>query len=325
MPVSYSPREMISMPKVYENVLLAVHGGAGVLTREVVTPSIEQKYLLRLEAALKAGYQVLKSGKSSLDAVVAAIKVLENSPLFNAGKGAVFTHEGRIELDASIMDGSTGRAGAVACVTTIKNPITGARAVMERSPHVLLMGKGADRFARQVGLPVVEPSYFFTQRQWERLKKILREERQRGKAAPERQQKFGTVGAVARDIAGNLAAGTSTGGMLNKQFGRVGDSPIIGAGTYASNDTCAVSATGHGEYFMRCVTAYDIAALMKYAKLPLAQAAHQVIHQSLEQAGGKGGVITLDAHGNCAMPFNSEGMYRGCITADGTVAVAIFK
>ena len=311
--------------------VLVLHGGAGTISRKKLTPELEKKYRDDLEAALRAGYDALqrKSGTST-DAVEAAIKVLEDSPLFNAGKGAVFTHDGRNELDASLMEGKTKKAGAVAGITRIKNPISAARAVMEQSEHVLLAGEGADRFAISKGLKEVSPVYFWTDERWRQLQKALRDEeegrdkkKQSKMEDPERY--FGTVGAVAVDRDGNLAAGTSTGGMTNKRFGRVGDSPIIGAGTYADNETCAVSGTGHGEIFIRHAVAHDVVARMKYKKLSVAEAAREVMAGLPEERGGVGGLIALDAKGHFAMEFNTEGMYRGYVTADGKTFVEIFR
>jgi L-asparaginase / beta-aspartyl-peptidase len=307
--------------------MLVVHGGAGTITRKSMTPELEQQYRAAMEQALRTGHAVLAKGGSSLDAVEATIRVLEDNPLFNAGKGAVFTHEGRNELDASIMDGRTKAAGSVAGVTIIRNPISAARAVMEKSEHVMMVGRGAELFATTVGLEVVDPSYFWTERRWKSLQNELLKEKGKPVAAldgPD-EKKFGTVGAVALDVKGNLAAGTSTGGMTNKKFGRVGDAPIIGAGTYAENETCAVSATGHGEFFIRWTVASDIAALMRYRGMSVKQAGDEVIHKKLAPVKGEGGVIILDAKGNFAMPFNSEGMYRGWIGADGTPHVEIYK
>lgn len=322
----------------FSDVVLAIHGGAGVMTRQTMTATNERNYLKKLEAALKAGYKVLEKTGSSLDAVEAAVRFLEDCPLFNAGRGAVFTHDGRIELDASIMDGSTRCAGAVAAVTNVQNPISAARAVMECSEHVLLVGKGAEKFAKRQGLKIVAPSYFWTQRQWDRFelviaedepedapKKTCRPAKTKKRSGKRTIDKFGTVGAVARDQFGNTAAATSTGGTMNKEYGRVGDSPMVGAGIYADNQTCAVSSTGHGEYFMRFVAAHEIASLMRYKELSVAEAADTVIHEMLYPAGGKGGVICLDGDGNCAMPFNTEGMFRGCITADGEIEVSIYR
>jgi L-asparaginase / beta-aspartyl-peptidase len=281
--------------------------------------------------ALSAGHLVLAGGGSSLDAVQAAIVVLEDSPLFNAGKGAVFTHQGTNELDASIMDGATRRAGAVAGVKRIKNPILLARLVMEKSPHVMMTGDGAEVFAaEQGGIEFVDPKYFHTDRAWDALQRALDEERQTTKTgasarpAMERDAPgsyFGTVGAVALDRLGNLAAGTSTGGMTNKRFGRVGDSPIVGAGTYASNESCGISSTGHGEFFIRYTVAHDICARVEYQGMSIQAAADVVVQQVLKKAGGEGGVIGLDREGNVAMSFNSTGMSRGYMGADGKAVV----
>ncbi len=312
---------------------LVVHGGAGTILKRNLTNEMEKAYHDALSEALKAGYAILENGGSSLDAIEAAIRLMEDSPLFNAGKGAAFTNTGTIELDASIMDGRDLQAGAVAAVKTVKNPISAARRVMEKSPHVLLMGAGADRFAKEEGLEMVDTAYFFTQRRWDYLQKLLQDENQANQTAlsesenaePASNKKFGTVGAVALDKKGNLAAATSTGGMTNKKWGRVGDSPIIGAGTYADNRTCAVSATGHGEYFMRNVVCYDIAARMRYKQIPLAQAAKEMIMGELKERGGQGGVIAIDQSGNIAMPFNTSGMYRGYVLPDGEIKTFIFE
>ena len=306
--------------------MLVIHGGAGTITRTSMTPEREKEYRAALEASLRAGHAVLARGGSSLDAVESAIRVMEDNPLFNAGKGAVFTHEGKNELDASIMEGKTKKAGSVAGVTIIRNPITAARAVMERSAHVMMVGRGAELFATKMGLEIVDPSYFWTERRWKSLQQELLEEAKKQSAiAVDEEKKFGTVGAVALDRDGNLAAGTSTGGMTNKQFGRVGDAPIIGAGNYAENESVAVSATGHGEFFIRWTVAYDIAALVKYRGMSVSQAADEVINKKLKAVGGEGGVIALDAKGNYATTFNSEGMYRGWIGSDGVPHVAIYK
>lgn len=313
-------------------VILAIHGGVGTLTKDELKPDVERAYRADLEQALRAGAAVLDGGGTSLVAVEAAIKVLEDSPRFNAGKGAVFTHEGRNELDASIMDGRTRKAGAVAGVTVVKNPIGAARAVLERSPHVLLAGPGADAFAQSVGLEIVDPSYFRTEERWQQLQRALEREKAGGqvrRADPDAHP-FGTVGAVALDRHGHLAAGTSTGGMTNKRFGRVGDSPIIGAGCYAADESCAVSATGHGEYFIRYVVAHEIAARVKYQGLSVSQAADAVVQKTLratDAEGGvaEGGVIVLDTQGWFAASFNTEGMYRGYVASDGSIHIAIFK
>lgn len=308
----------------------AIHGGAGTILKSNLTPELEAAYKARLTEALVAGQTILKNNGSSLDAVEAAIKILEDSPLFNAGKGAVFTNSGKNELDAAIMDGKTLKAGAVAGVRHIKNPINLARLVMEKSPHVLLTGSGAELFAQQQGIKLVSESYFFTEKRWQDLLRTKESEKHKTPVSENfysvgDEKKYGTVGAVALDQAGNLAAGTSTGGMTNKKFGRIGDSPIIGAGTYANNHTCAVSATGHGEYFIRSVVAHDISALMEYKGLSVKEAADLVILKKLTELGGTGGVIAIDKNGTIAMPFNTEGMYRGYITSDGKVVVEIFK
>lgn len=314
---------------------LIIHGGAGVIRRGSLTPEREKLYRDKLEEALLAGYKALQTGKSSLDAVEIAIKILEDSPLFNAGKGAVFTADGKNELDASIMNGKTLAAGAVAGLHHVKNPITLARAVMEKSPHVMMIGDGAEKFAKEQGIELVEAKYFWTQERYDSLQRILKQEEEKKKQPPPKGQgqslaelpsnKFGTVGAAALDKDGNLAAGTSTGGMTNKKYGRVGDAPIIGAGTYANNETCAVSATGWGEFFIRIGVARDICSLMEYRAMPIQKAADLVIHQKLQKLGGDGGIIGLDKFGNMAISFNSEGMYRAYIGADGKPVVEIYK
>lgn len=312
-----------------EKITLVIHGGAGTIERHNLSAEMETAYRQKLEEALLVGYKILESDGSSIEAIIATIKVLEDSPLFNAGKGAVFTNEETVELDAAIMDGKDKNAGAVAAVRTVKNPIEAAWEVMKNSSHVLLSGKGADAFAKERGLQLVEPAYFFDQRRYDQLKKI--KENQQGNNHPDTQKnfeidlKYGTVGAVALDTYGNIAAGTSTGGTTNKKFGRIGDSPIIGAGTYADNETCGVSATGHGEFFIRYVVAYDIAALMKYKNLTLKDAANEVIMNKLATVGGNGGVIALDKNGNIAMPFNTAGMYRGYIKYKKNPQVQIYK
>jgi len=312
-------------------IAIAIHGGAGVIERATMTPEREAAYRAALEASLKAGHAILAGGGSSLDAVTASIKVLEDSPLFNAGKGAVFTIDGRNELDAAIMDGRSGRAGAVAAVTRIRNPIELARAVMERSPHVMMIGEGAEKFAVEVGLPLVDPAYFRTEERWEQLQKAkaaLAKDPQAGitRDAPGLfDTKFGTVGAVAVDRQGDLAAATSTGGMTAKRWGRVGDAPIIGAGTWADNGSVAVSATGHGEFFIRNAVAHDIAALYAYKGLSVRAAADEVVMRKLVERGGEGGVIAIDRKGAIAQPFNSQGMYRGAIDVDGKMTIAIFR
>ncbi len=315
-------------PMPAEKVVLVIHGGAGPVSKELMTPELETLYRADLDEALKAGHAVLKRGGKGVAAVEAAIKVLEDSPRFNAGKGAVFTHDGRNELDASIMDGGSGKAGAVAGVTTVKNPIAAARAVMDRSKHVMMIAEGADRFAKEQGLEIVDPSYFRTEFRWQELRKAL--EKEKGRQPQSRRveatpRDLGTVGAVALDHDGHLAAGTSTGGMTNKRFGRVGDSPIIGAGCFAEDASCAVSATGHGEYFIRHVVSHDIAARVKYKGQSVREAADAVVHGVLTPDAGEGGVIVLDAQGNWSTPYNSEGMYRGTITEDGAVRIAIYE
>jgi beta-aspartyl-peptidase (threonine type) len=301
--------------------VFVIHGGAGVVAKEV-TPEKEKAIRADLQRALETGYAVLTSGGSSLDAVSRAIVLLEDSPLFNAGKGAVFNHDGRNELDASIMDGATLRAGSVANVHKVKNPILLARAVMEKSQHVMLVGDGAEAFAESIGMTLVDPKYFYTQERWQQLQDALKAE-QAEKVDPAKAPHHGTVGAVALDKAGHLAAGTSTGGMTNKRYGRVGDSPVIGAGTYA-NAKCAVSATGWGEFYIRANAAHDICARVEYRNAPVAQAADEVVMGVVPKLGGDGGVIALDADGNFATPFNTEGMYRGWIDRDGKMHIAIF-
>ncbi|MGQ0633231.1 MAG: isoaspartyl peptidase/L-asparaginase family protein [Planctomycetaceae bacterium] len=316
--------------EVIPRVVLGVHGGTGV-PRNELTPERENEIRAGLEEALKAGYTRLsRKDATSLDAVEAAIRVLEDNPWFNAGRGAVFTHEGRNELDASLMEGRLRKAGAVAGVTTVKNPISAARAVMEQSRHVLLVARGAEQFAGEIGLEIVEPAYFRTEHRWQQhLDDLRREREQRDKrganAAPaERPSMWCTVGAVAVDRAGNLAAGTSTGGMSNKRFGRVGDSPLIGAGTFADNETCAVSCTGHGEYFIRWAVAHEIASLVRYRGLSVQQADDDVIRRQLPAAGGEGAAIALDARQNFAYSYNGDALYRGWITADGTSSVMLY-
>jgi len=329
-----TPLRLQNSPVVFgENIALAVHGGAGTILPENLTPELEARCRAGLERALRAGWGQMEKGGSALDAVTVAVRVLEDDPLFNAGRGAVFTSDGRNELDAAVMDGQTGNAGAVTGVQTVRNPVTLARAVMERTPFVLLSGAGADALAAEWNLETVPPSYFWTEARWAQLlKQRERESASDGGGASNgyavslsEDNKFGTVGAVARDAHGNLAAATSTGGMTNKRYGRVGDSPLIGAGTWADNATCAVSATGHGEYFIRAVVAHDIAARMAYAGVSLQEAANAVVNGALAERGGEGGVIALDAHGNAALPFNSAGMYRGWITDKGEFSVAIYR
>lgn len=306
---------------------IVIHGGAGTITRADLTPAQDSAYRAALNAALDIGEEILKSGGDAIDAVEQTIHYLEDSPLFNAGKGAVFTNEGRNEMDASIMVGTDRMAGAVGGVSNVKHPISAARAVMERSPHVLLTGKGAEQFAQESGLEIVDPSYFFTQRRWDALERAKAREERKGEAQVELDhddRKKGTVGCVALDKNGQIVAGTSTGGMTNKRWNRLGDSPIIGAGTFADNATCGVSCTGHGEYFIRWAVAYDVAARMAYKGLGLNAAATEVVNEELVKAGGEGGLIALDKYGNVAMPFNSEGMYRG-YAKPGERVVAIYQ
>src|SRR5690348_2970492 len=305
--------------------VLVIHGGAGTILKSHMTPEKEKLYKHGLQNALNAGSDILKNGGSALDAVEATIKVLEDDSLFNAGKGSVFTHEGKNEMDASIMDGKTLKAGAVAGVTTIKNPITAARAVMDKSGHVMMAGKGAEEFATQQGCTIVDPSYFFTEERWKALQKAKADDSMQHfqrdtsksflKQPENKDYKYGTVGCVALDVYGDLAAGTSTGGMTNKKFGRIGDSPIIGAGTYANNSTCAISCTGYGEYFMRLVLAKSVSDRMELAHETLQQATDEMIMHKLGDLGGDGGLIAVDKDGNIAMSFNTAGMYRGYITA----------
>ncbi len=299
---------------------LAIHGGAGTILKKNLTPERETEYIQKLNEALEAGYKVLEDGGSSLDAVIAAINIMEDSPLFNAGKGAVLTEKGIAELDASIMNGKDLSAGAVAGVRHIKNPINLARLVMEKSPHVMMIGAGAEEFGNQFGIETVDSSYFITEERWKHYLKLKNEQRDKLE-----KEKHGTVGCVALDKNGNLAAGTSTGGMMMKKFGRVGDSPIIGAGTYANNETCAVSATGWGEYFIRLGIARDVSALMEYKGLSLYDASQEVVMKKLPALGGDGGIIAIDKNGNIAMPFNTEGMYRGFKLNDKPTVIKIYK
>ena len=337
-----------------ERFILVVHGGAGTILKKNMTAEKEKAYKDKLKEAMKIGYDILKKGGTSVDAVEATIKILEDSPLFNAGKGAVFTNDGKNEMDASIMEGKALNAGAVANVRYIKNPISLARKVMESSSHVMLTGKGAKKFAKENDIEIVDTSYFYDETRWNQWNKIKDTKEQKmdhsdpspdlpegdrknhkdeGSQQPffdiefnaKTDSKYGTVGAVALDKYGNLAAGTSTGGVTNKMYGRIGDSPIIGAGTYANNKTCAVSCTGHGEYFIRSVVAYDISALMEYKNMTLKEAADEVIHRKLPKIGGSGGLIAVDAKGNFTMPFNTEGMYRGVVKEDGKIEVFIYK
>ncbi|MFY8185364.1 MAG: isoaspartyl peptidase/L-asparaginase family protein [Bacteroidia bacterium] len=308
---------------------IAIHGGAGTILQSTMTAEKETAYKAALQDAIGAGEAVLKKGGSSLDAVEFAIVSLENNPLFNAGKGAVFTHNGKNEMDASIMYGKDLTAGAVAGVTNIKNPISLSRAVMEKSDHVLLTGAGAIDFAKKINAEFAPDDYFFVQMRYEQLQKAKESDTMILDHTEDNfengEKKFGTVGCVALDVHGNIAAGTSTGGMTNKKFGRVGDSPIIGAGTYANNNTCAISCTGHGEFFLRSVVAYDISCLMEYKGLTLKQACDVVVMDKLVKIGGEGGLIALDAKGNIELPFNSEGMYRAKKSSDSELYIGIYK
>ena len=312
---------------------IAIHGGAGTILRSSLTEEKEKLYTGALRDALNTGYSILEKGGSALDAVETAVKKLEDCPLFNAGKGAVFSHEGRNELDAAIMDGSTLKAGAVAQVRTIKNPVTAARRVMEKGDFVFLSGQGADEFAAKSGCEIVDTSYFFEQYRWDQLLKVRDSSRAKtdssntGMINPwtEAEEKFGTVGAVALDQQGNLAAATSTGGTVNKRYNRIGDSPVIGAGTYANNSTCAISCTGRGEEFIRLVAGKDISDMMEYGGKSSSKAAENFIHEKLVKINGRGGLIIVDAKGNIGMFFNTTGMYRASIGADGKPKVAIYK
>lgn len=291
---------------------IVIHGGAGTILKANMTDEREAQYLEAMHAALDKGEGILKDGGSALDAVEQTIWMLEDSPLFNAGKGAVFTHDGHNELDASIMTGVDQNAGSVGGVRTVKHPISAARAVLEKSDHVLLTSTGADAFAKDQGLDIVDPSHFHTERRWNSLQRILKEEEKNEKKLSElSENKHGTVGCVALDKAGNIVAGTSTGGMTNKRYNRFGDVPIIGAGTYADNNTCGVSCTGHGEYFIRYAVAHDVSARMEYLGEGVEEASTYIVNTKLVEKKGSGGLIALDKYGNVAMPFNSKGMYRG--------------
>lgn len=316
--------------------VLVIHGGAGTILKSQMSPEKEKAYQQALQTALNTGSDVLKKGGAALDAVEAAIKTLEDNPLFNAGKGAVFTNEGKNEMDAAIMDGKTLKAGAVASVTTIKNPITAARAVMDKSEHVMMAGKGAEKFAAQSGCTIVDPSYFYTEERWKLLQEVRKEDSLKNlnkdssrtyllKQPGNYDYKYGTVGAVALDMHGNLAAATSTGGMTNKKYGRIGDSPIIGAGTYANNSTCAISCTGWGEFFIRLVMAKSVSDRMELANMSLKNAADEMIMHKLGELGGDGGLIAVDKNGNIAMPFDTEGMYRGYVKSTGETEIKIYK
>ncbi|MCG9881441.1 MAG: isoaspartyl peptidase/L-asparaginase [Bacteroidia bacterium] len=307
---------------------IAIHGGAGTILPALMTPQKELLYRQALTDAIAAGAAILEKGGSAIDAVEAAVVSLENFPLFNAGKGAVFTNKGTHEMDAAIMNGLNLEAGAVSGVSSIQNPISLARLVMEKSGHVFLSGTEAEKFAKLQGLPFQLPEYFYIEeryKQWQDLKDSDSYQLDHTDKTEQGEKKFGTVGAVARDVHGNLAAATSTGGMTNKKFGRIGDTPIIGSGTYANNNTCAISCTGHGEYFIRAVVAYDISCLMEYKGLSLAEACQMVVQDKLVKMGGEGGLVAIDKHGNIELPFNSEGMYRAWQYAGESIFTAIYK
>lgn len=310
---------------------IVIHGGAGTILKENMSDSLEAAYKKKLREAISIGHEILKNGGTSLEAVTKTINVLEDSPLFNAGKGSVFTHDATNELDASIMDGATLNAGAVAGVKHIKNPIDLAKDVMQKSEHVMLYGAGAEEFAQSLGYKMMDTTYFYTKSRYESLQRILEKEKtiNTEKISFEdpyiKNSKFGTVGCAALDKHGNLASGTSTGGMTNKRWNRIGDAPIIGAGTYANNATCAVSSTGWGEFFIRSVVAYDISALMEYKGMSLQDAAKEVIHKKVPALGGDGGIVAIDKDGNVAMEFNTAGMYRASMNAEGELEIGIYK
>ena len=305
-----------------KKIALALHGGAGTILRSSMSKEKEVLYIAALQSALSLGYEVLEKGGTAIDAVEQCVISLENCPLFNAGKGSVFTNTETHEMDAAIMEGDKLMAGAVAGVNGVRNPIQLARKIMENSEHVLLYGKGAEEFARLMNLPFENSDYFFDQLRYDQLKEIQNTDTFK---LDHSDKKFGTVGAVALDINGNLAAATSTGGMTNKRFNRIGDSPIIGSGTYANNKTCAVSCTGHGEFFIRAVVAYDVSCLMEYKGLNLNDACNEVVQHKLVKLGGEGGLIAINADGECILSFNSEGMYRAWKDASGNGGVEIYK
>ncbi|NVJ89410.1 MAG: isoaspartyl peptidase/L-asparaginase [Flavobacteriaceae bacterium] len=320
--------------KKVNDFAIIIHGGAGTILKKNMTEEKEKEYKAKLEEAIRVGYTILQNGGTSQDAVIKTIQVMEESPLFNAGKGAVFTNAGTNELDASFMDGKTLNAGAVAGVTDVKSPIELAVKVMTDSEHVMLSGKGASTFAKEKGLEIVEPSYFYTERRFKSLERIREREKTEldhdDKTAAFydsdiKNAKFGTVGCVALDKNGNIAAGTSTGGMTNKRWGRIGDAPIIGSGTYANNKTCGVSSTGWGEYFIRSQVAYDISAQMEYQNKTLKEATTDVIQNKLTKLGGTGGVVALDKNGNMSFEFNTAGMYRASMDDDGNLVIKIYK
>ncbi|MBI5267054.1 MAG: isoaspartyl peptidase/L-asparaginase [candidate division Zixibacteria bacterium] len=298
---------------------IVIHGGAGTILREKLTAELEAEFRQGLVESLSAGYEILNAGGTSLDAVQKAVTIMEDNPLFNCGRGAVFTYEGKHSMDAALMDGRTLAVGAVAGVRQIKNPIVLARLVMEQLPHILLAGEGAEEFAQANGIALMPDDYFYTERRWKNLLET------RASATTDHETSHGTVGAVALDRSGNLAAATSTGGMTNCRYRRIGDTPIVGAGTYANNKTCAVSTTGHGEFFMRGVISYDLSAMIEYRGMTLADAAAHAIHHRLADIGGSGGLIAIDGRGNFALPFNTPGMYRGFFMDGGKAETAIFR
>ncbi len=308
-----------------KNFSIAIHGGAGTLVKGLMTAELEQQYKSALNEALEKGYSILKNGGSALDAVEASINHLEDSPLFNAGKGSVFTNDGTHEMDAAIMDGKTLQAGAVSLITGIKNPISLSRDVMEKSDHVFLAGEGAMRFAKSLDYKLEDANYFYDEHRYQQWQNIKDSDTFQLDHSMKKEGKFGTVGAVACDVNGNIAGATSTGGMTNKRWGRVGDSPMVGAGTYANNKTCAVSCTGSGEYFIRGVVAYDVSCLMEFKGMSLEDAANEVIHKRILEIGGDGGLIAVDAKGNISMQFNTEGMYRASKKSGEKIKIAIYK
>ena len=324
-------KEEIQPPKAEFSII--IHGGAGTILKKNMTPEKEDAYKSKLEEAIHVGYDILKNGGTSIDAVQKTINVMEDSPLFNSGKGAVFTNAGTNEHDASIMDGKTLNAGASAGTTTVRNPINLARVIMDDSPHVMLSGKGAEEFAQEQGLQIVEPDYFYTENRFKSLQRIRDREKDKVNSDDKttfynseiKDSKFGTVGCAALDKNGNLAAGTSTGGMSNKRWGRIGDSPIIGAGTYANNKTCAVSCTGWGEYFIRAMAAYDISALMEYKGLTLKEAAYEVIQNKIPELGGDGGIVAVDKNGTMVAEFNTAGTFRATMNDKGELKIEIYN
>ncbi|QHI38142.1 Isoaspartyl peptidase [Kordia antarctica] len=308
-----------------QTISIAIHGGAGTLVKGMMTPQLEAEYRAALQKALDAGYKLLEEGKSAVEAVEKAVILLEDSHLFNAGKGSVFTADETHEMDASIMEGKTLNAGAVSLITGIKNPVSLARDVMDKSEHVFLAGEGAMQFAKLQNHTIEDEAYFYDELRHNQWLEIKDTDSFQLDHSVKKDSKFGTVGAVACDINGNIAAATSTGGMTNKRFGRVGDSPMIGAGNYANNETCAVSCTGSGEYFIRGVVAYDVSCLMEHKEYSLEKASDIVINERILKLGGDGGLIAVDAKGNIAMPFNTEGMYRASKSSNGVEEVSIYK